>query len=147
MRFLRRAMGLLTVVGLLFLAGFGPPAPAPLPRVAEPAKLGFSYLSPEQQKDLWRRADDYALAEVFLKACGSPPYIERRMRMAVRDCIEARALDRVAAYFRRKVAEFSAKHTFVCDTDHSKALVKSIRGKVDRAVEEVRQMCRSCLFC
>ena len=95
MRFLRRAMGLLTAVGLLFLAGFGPPAPAPLPPVAEPAKLGFSYLSPEQQKDLWRRADDYALAEVFLKACGSPPYIERRMRMAVRDCIEARALDRV----------------------------------------------------
>jgi hypothetical protein len=96
---------------------------------------------------LWRRADDYALAEVFLKACSSPPYIERRMRMAVRDCIEARALDRVAAYFMRKVTEFSAKHTFVCDTDHSKALVKSIRGKVDRAVEEVRQMCRSCLFC
>jgi hypothetical protein len=147
MRFMRRTRELLTAFGLLLLAGFAPPALAPSPPAAEPAKLGFSYLSPEQQKDLWRRADDYALAEVFLKTCGSPPYIERRMRMAVRDCIEARALDRVAAYFRRKVAEFSSKHTFACDTDHSKALVKSIRGKVDRAVEEVRSMCRSCLFC
>jgi hypothetical protein len=143
-----RLMGeLLAALALLLLAGFGPPGIGPLPPAAEPAKLGFSYLSAAQQKDLWRRADDYALAEAFLRACGSPPHIERRMRLAARDCIEARALDRVAAYFRRKVAEFTAKHTFACDTEQSKALVKTIRSKVDKAVEEVRSMCRACLFC
>jgi hypothetical protein len=132
--------------GLLFLAGFGPPDVRVTP-LAEPAKLGFSSLSAAQQKDLWRRADDYALAEAFLKTCGAPAHIERRMRLAVRDCIEAGALNRVAVYFRRKVAEFTTKHKFACDTNHSKALVKSIRTKVDKAVEEVRSMCRACLFC
>jgi hypothetical protein len=87
------------------------------------------------------------MAEAFLRQCGSPSYIERRMMLAARDCIEARALGRVAAYFRKKVAEFSSKHAFICDTDQSKALVKSTRAQIDRDVAEVRSMCRACLFC
>ena len=138
---------LLAIVGLLLLAGFSPPSAPSTPRISAPAKLGFSYLSAAQQKDLWRRADNYALAEAFLKQCGAPAHIERRMRLAVRDCIEARALDRVAAYFRKKVAEYTSKHTFACETEQMKALIKSTRAKVDQAVEEVRSMCRSCLFC
>ena len=92
----------LCALSLTLLAGFGAPrAPQALSSV-EPAKLGFGYLTAAQVKDLWRRADTYAMAEAFLKQCGSPSYVERRMRLAARDCIEARALDRVAAYFRRK---------------------------------------------
>ena len=147
MRHARWAARATAAGALLFLAGLGPPGAHPPPPMLQQAKLGFSYLSAEQYKDLWRRADDYALAESFLKQCGQPPHIERRMRLAVRDCIEARALDRVAAYFRRKVAEHSTKQTFACETEQSKALIKTIRGKIDRAVEEVRSMCRSCLIC
>jgi len=134
-------------LGLLLLTGFGPLTVHSELRIAESAKLGFSYLSPAQLQDLWRRADNYALAEAFLKQCGTPSHIERRIILAARDCIEAQALNRVAAYFRRKLAELTAKHTFVCDTDQSKALVKSTRAMIDHDVEEVRSMCRACLFC
>ena len=137
----------LCTLSVVVLTGFGAPkAPVPASPV-EPAKLGFSYLTDAQMKDLWRRADTYALAEAFLKQCGSPSYVERRMRLAARDCIDARALDRVAAYFRKKLAELSTKHQFVCDTDHSKALVKDTRRRIDNDVAEVRTMCRACLIC
>jgi hypothetical protein len=115
--------------------------------MSEPAKLGFSSLSQAQTQDLWRRADNYALAEAFLKHCGAPSFVERRMIWAARDCIEARALNRVAAYFRRRVAELQGKRLFVCDTDQAKGLMKIMRAKIDHDVEEVRSMCRSCLFC
>lgn len=147
MRYVRRAGSLLAGVGLLFAAGFGPLATRPAPPISQPAKLGFSYLSQAQMQDLWRRADNYALAEAFLKQCGAPSFVERRMIWAARDCIEARALNRVAAYFRRKVARLSAERVFLCDTEQSKALVKSTRAQIDRDVAEVRSMCRSCLFC
>jgi hypothetical protein len=132
---------------LLLLSGFGPARIGERFSAAQPVKLGFSYLSHAQMKDLWRRADNYALAEAFLRQCGSPSYIERRMMLAARDCIEARALNRVAVYFRKKLAELNSKHTFVCDTDQSKALVKSTRAQIDRDVAEVRSMCRACLIC
>ena len=128
------------------MAGFAPPAGLPPTSLATPVKLGFSYLTAAQLKDLWRRTDEYALAEAFLKQCGAPPFIERRMRLAARDCIEARALDKVAAHFRRKVVEAS-KRTFICDTPEAKAIMKTVRSRIDRDVEEVRSMCRSCLFC
>lgn len=134
-------------LSLVLLAGFGAPRMAERASPVEPAKLGFAYLTAAQLKDLWRRADTYAMAEAFLKQCGSPSFVERRMRLAARDCIEARALDRVAAYFRRKLAEFSGKHAFVCDTDHSKALIKDTRRRIDNDVAEVRSMCRACLIC
>ncbi len=137
----------LCVAGIVMLAGFAPPSVSRMQSPVEPAKLGFSYLTAAQIKDLWRRADTYAMAEAFLKQCGAPSHVERRMRLAARDCIEARALDRVAAYFRRKLAEFSGKHNFVCDTEHSKALIKDTRRRIDNDVAEVRSMCRACLIC
>src|SRR5262245_11348246 len=143
----RMTVVLVCALSLLLLSGFGRASLGERRSAAEPVKLGFSYLSNEQMKDLWRRADNYAMAEAFLRQCGSPSYIERRMMLAARDCIEARALARVAAYFRKKLAEFSGKHAFICDTDHSKALVKSTRAQIDRDVAEVRSMCRACLFC
>jgi len=143
----RFAVRLLTGAGLLVFAGFAtPPAQLTAP-ITEPAKVGFSYLSAAQLKELWRLAENYAMAEVFLRQCGSPPHIESRMRVAARDCVEAGALNRVAAYFRRKVTELTGRQAFVCDTEQAKALVRTTRAKVDAAVEEVRSMCRACLFC
>jgi hypothetical protein len=148
MRHVRHVGGLLAgILGLLVLTGFGPVPKEASPPILQPAKLGFSYLSSAQFKELWRMAENYAMAEVFLKQCGAPPFIERRMRLASRDCIEARALDRVAAFFRRKVAELAGKHAIVCDAEHTKSLIKATRAKIDAAVEEVRSMCRACLFC
>src|ERR1700759_5061737 len=109
MDYKRRIAGVLTGLGLLLLAGFGPLGGHLSQNSWVPAKLGFSYLTPVQYKDLWRRADDYAMAEAFLKQCGRPSFVERRMWLAAKDCIEAQALGRVAAYFRRKLAELSSK--------------------------------------
>jgi len=148
MKRLRCTRGLFAGLGTLLLLGFTPLIEKhPTQPIAEQTKLGFSYLSAAQINELWRLTGEYALAEVFLKQCGSPSHVEQRMRVAVRDCIEARALNRVAGYFRRQMADLSTKHTFVCDTDQSKALIKSTRAKIDAAVEEVRSMCRACLFC
>jgi hypothetical protein len=143
----RWLVALVSGLGVLLLAGFSPVRMGAERPAWQPAKLGFSFLSQAQIQDLWKRADNYAMAEVFLKQCGTPSYVERRMMLAARDCIEARALQRVAGYFRRKVAEFSGKHTFVCDTEPSKKLVKTTRAQIDRDVAEVRSMCRACLIC
>ena len=140
--------GLFAGLGAFLLLGFSPLIEKhPARPIAEPIKLGFSYLSAAQLNELWRLTGEYALAEVFLKQCGSSSHVEQRMRLAARDCIDARALNRVAGYFRRQMAELNTKHTFVCDTDQSKALIKSTRAKIDAAVEEVRSMCQACLFC
>lgn len=144
---LRVALRLLACTGLLLLGGFAAPHRLPPGSIAQPAKVGFSYLSASQFKELWRLTENYAMAEVFLRQCGSPPHIESRMRVAARDCVEAGALNRVAAFFRRKVTELTGRQAYVCDTEQAKALVKSTRAKVDAAVAEVRSMCRACLFC
>ena len=145
---IRRAIVVLSCgLALVLLTGFGAPKIGERVSSTQHVKLGFSYLSQAQVQDLWRRADNYALAEAFLRQCGSPSHVERRMILAARDCIEARALNRVAAYFRKKVAEMSNGHIFLCATDQAKALIKSTRARIDRDVEEVRSMCRACLFC
>ena len=143
----RVASRLLAGTGLLLSAGFAAPRGLPPRPIAEPAKVGFSYLSASQLKELWRLTENYAMAEVFLKQCGTPPHIESRMRVAARDCVEAGALNRVAAFFRKKVTELTGRQAFVCDTEQAKALVKSTRAKIDAAVAEVRSMCSACLFC
>jgi hypothetical protein len=71
--------------------------------IAVRVKLGFSYLSKAQMQELWRLVDNYAAAEAFLRQCGSPSHVDRRMMLAARDCIDQGALNRVAAYFRGKV--------------------------------------------
>jgi hypothetical protein len=143
-----RLLGVATSgLGVFLLAGLGSPKIEVQRPLWQPAKLGFSYLSKAQMENLWKRAENYALAEVFLKQCGASSYIERRMMLAAKDCIEPRALQRVAAYFRRKVAELGSRHRFVCDTEESMLIVKTTRAKIDRDVAEVRSMCRACLIC
>jgi hypothetical protein len=143
----RFTVGLLGGLGIMFLLlGFSSRQSLPAP-MWEPVKLDFSYLSQSQVRALWRRADEHALAEVILKRCGSPPHVEQRMISAATDCIEARALAWAAAYFRKRVAELSTNRSFPCRTDRSKALMRMMRSKIDRDVEEVRAKCKACMFC
>ena len=111
------------------------------------AKLAFSYMTPEQVADLWRRADRYAEAEAFLKKCGQPSNIERRMWQAVGPCIEEAALRKVAIYFRSKVLHFGQQRQFVCHTPEAKKVLGSVRAKIEADVEEVRGMCAACIIC
>lgn len=111
------------------------------------AKLAFSYLTPEQVVDLWRRADRYAEAEAFLKKCGQPSHIERRMWQAASPCIEDEALRKVATYFRGKVLQFGQQKQFICTTPEAKRIIGAVRAKIDSDVEEVRGMCAACLIC
>lgn len=143
----RRLTIALCGMALVGLTGLAPPPSLRAPQsLVQQSKLGFSYLSDAQVKDLWRRADAYAEAEAFLKQCGSPSHVERRMMLAARDCIEMRALQRVAGYFRRKMTEFSTR-TFICDSTEAKRLLKRARDQIDKDVAEVRSMCRACLIC
>ena len=111
------------------------------------AKLAFSYLTPEQVTDLWRRADRYAEAEAFLKKCGQPSHIERRMWQAAGPCIEEEALRKVATYFRTKVLQFGQQKQFICSSPEAKRIIASVRAKIDSDVEEVRGMCAACIIC
>ena len=131
----------------LTLAAFAPSPADDREAIAVRVKLGFSYLSKAQMQELWRLVDNYAAAEAFLRQCGSPSYVDRRMMLAARDCIEQGALNRVAAYFRGKVLQVIRRESFMCDSEPAKALVKDIRAKIDKAVDEVRSMCRACILC
>ena len=137
------------LMGVL-LMGFARPAPMAQTSANEPGvqvKLAFSYMTPEQVQDLWRRADRYAEAEAFLKKCGQPSNIERRMWQAAGPCIEDVALRKVATYFRSKVLQFGQQKQFVCDTPQAKRILHSVRAKIDSDVEEVRGMCAACIIC
>ena len=131
------------------LMGFAAPrfAPSAAPADVHQAKLAFSYMTPEQVADLWRRADRYAEAEAFLKKCGQPANIERRMWQAVGPCIEDAALRKVATYFRSKVLQFGQQKQFICHTPEAKKIIGSVRAKIDSDVEEVRGMCAACIIC
>ena len=128
MRHARWAARATAAGALLFLAGLGPPGAHPPPPMLQQAKLGFSYLSAEQYKDLWRRADDYALAESFSSSAGQPPDIERRMRWLCGIASRPRARQG-SRLFRRKVAEHSTRADLCCETEQSKALIKTIAAK------------------
>src|SRR5262249_5201091 len=57
--------GLFAGLGALLLLGFTPLIDKrPAQHIAEPIKLGFSYLSAAQLKELWRLTGEYARAEV-----------------------------------------------------------------------------------
>jgi len=143
---MRARLPMVLLSGLMLAAFVSPPADDGQ-AIAVRVKLGFSYLSKAQLHELWRLIDNYAAAEAFLRQCGSPSHVDRRMMLAARDCIEQGALNRVATYFRGKVLLLIRRESFVCDTEATKALVKDIRAKIDKAVDEVRSMCRACIFC
>jgi hypothetical protein len=132
---------------MVLLMGFAPPQPLPTRAEWEPAKLDFASLSASQMRALWKRADDYALAEALLKQCGSPSHIEQRMMSAAKACVEPRALEGAVAYFRKKVAGLGTNPRFLCSSYRSKALMKIMRSKIDRVVEDVRARCSACVFC
>ena len=145
-----KALGLVVVpVVAAALMGFATLRPAPPAPSADQhkAKLAFSHMSAEQEKDLWRRADKYAEAEAFLKKCGQPANIERRMWQAAGPCIEDAALRKVATYFRAKVLQFGQQKQFICTTPEAKRVIGSVRAKIDSDVEEVRGMCAACIIC
>lgn len=135
----------------LLLAGFAPsPSGVRLtvePSVVTSAKLGFDYLTPVQYKELWKRADNYAMAEAFLRRCSKSSFIEARMRAAAAPCVKPEALHRVALYFRSKVAHFTRQNEYICDTEQSRNMVRLLRARIDQDVAEVRSMCSACFFC
>ena len=141
--------GLLPAAALLMgFAGTSPrPGPLPAPLPLHQAKLAFSYMTPEQIADLWKRADRYAEAEAFLKKCGQPSNIERRMWQAVSPCIEEAALRKVVIYFRSKVLQFGQTKQFICHTPEAKKVIGTVRLKIDADVDEVRGMCAACIIC
>lgn len=141
----------LAAVIALLLAGFAPPPSAlriePGNSHITPVKLGFDYLTPVQYKELWKRADGYAMAEAFLRKCAKSSFVEARMRAAASACVTPDALNRVALYFRSKVAQFSRQNAYICDTEQSRSLVRMLRARIDQDVTEVRSMCSACFFC
>ena len=139
----------LSVPAAAALMGFATPAPKiPAPTSdLHRVKLAFSYLTPEQVADLWKRADRYAEAEAFLRKCGQPSHIERRMWQAAGPCIEEEALRKVATYFRARVLQFGQQKQFVCGTPEARKVIGAVRAKIDSDVEEVRGMCAACIIC
>ena len=149
---LRIRASFIVSVAAAMLTGFSPPNFAPpagggaWPPVLE-AKLGLTYLTKSQEQDLWKRADQYALAEAFLKQCATASNIERRMMQAAGPCVETRALLKVAGYFRNKVAQFAKSYKFECGTAKASEQARAARTKIDSDVNEVRSMCQACIIC
>ena len=71
MRGARWIVAAVSGLGMLLLAGFSPLHMQPEQPAWQPAKLGFSYLSQAQMQDLWKRADNYAMAIQFWEGAGA----------------------------------------------------------------------------
>jgi hypothetical protein len=139
---------LVLAVTVTAVTGFArPPAATRAAPATIDVKLGLETLTEKQRADLWRRADQYAMAEAFFKQCGKPAGIESRMTWAAQACIKPEALATVTVYFRRKVKEFSTRFRFDCESQKARAMMKTAREKIDKDVAEVRAMCDSCLIC
>jgi hypothetical protein len=134
-------------VAMVLLMGFASLQPMATPAGWQQAKLSLSSLSPLQVRMLRKRADEHALAEALLNKCGFPPQVERRMLSVAKDCVEAAALGDLAAYYRKRVAEFGINPKFICSSIRSQALLKIMRARIDRDIEAVRTKCSACLLC
>jgi hypothetical protein len=114
------------------------------------AKLGMEMLSKDQQQVLWQRVERYAEYESFASFCGRPSHIERRVIGAIQPCITPASIQQVMSRFRKHLHDKNAAITAeksVCEDTRIKTLIKQIHTAIDTLVNEVTNMCKSCLIC
>ena len=131
-------------------------SPWPLHAIAKDVisvKLGFSALSPADEKALWERAEAYANLEHRYNDCGGSTNFEARFVEAVKDCVEPEALEKVRQYYRRKYKEGSFK-PWISAEDRAGScrffmrwIYPKWKAEADHVISEAKRMCKSCLIC
>ncbi len=119
-------------------------APASLAAPPVQAQSHESYrldmLTPGQKELLFQRVDSYAHVESFLKFCGHPPALERRVRRTVQGCVAPASLEVIAAHFRRSLAARAATR-WNCDTDEARRMITRSEQALETAFIDLKRAC------
>lgn len=111
-------------------------------------KLGMNAMTTSQAAQLWEDVELYARFEAFLAACGKSSNIEKRLRAAAQDCVDAPSLQKVEDRFRAlKAGHIRESHRLQCNTDFGKNYTTAIYKAVDEAVANVTRACKACFIC
>jgi hypothetical protein len=113
--------------------------PASVPRATHGAyHLGL--LNDAQRAELLRRVDSYAVVEVFLKACGRPPALERRFRRIVAGCIRADSIETLASLYRRAIAS-RANLRWDCVSASGRSMIAKSEDAIRLTVADIARLC------
>lgn len=97
-------------------------------------------LTPGQKELLFQRVDSYAHVESFLKFCGRPPALERRVRRTVQGCVAPATLEVIAAHFHRSLAARAATR-WNCETDEARRMVVRSEQALEAAFADLKRAC------
>jgi hypothetical protein len=152
----RQRLGWCATIALVLIAvssaraGNAPPPPGIVQ-----VKLGFSAMSNDERKNLWKMVDQYATIDALQEFCGKKLHLQRRAWRAVGTCVERRALKRVFSVFRSKKAKYlKAWKELHGEPERKKTLCKRFRLKLveyakimSGQISEAANMCSKCFFC
>jgi hypothetical protein len=117
-----------------------------------PAKLGMSYLSPDQEKFLNQKIDQFAQSEAIMNLCGKSNHVESRLRKAVESCVEEAAMRIATVRFHSRLSAHRAKYreqfkAIACDSPAVARVLHNISSAITHDIEEAERMCQLCMFC
>jgi hypothetical protein len=113
---------------------------------ALPVKFGLEALTPEELATLWDRADYYALAEAMLTNCGKASNMEKRMVDAVKNCVEASALQKVVDHYRERLSHYKVEQKHLLCGKGERQL-QELSALIDKDISEAARECSTCVIC
>ncbi|MBL8571424.1 MAG: hypothetical protein JNK84_20300 [Phreatobacter sp.] len=139
---MRPLRSLLTAAALVLAAA--PAAAQSIPPAAQGVAHGdyhLGLLNDSQRADLMRRLDSYAVVEVFLRACGRPPALERRIRHIVSGCIRPDSIETLAGHYRRAVAS-RENLRWDCVSTGGRQMIEKSETAIRLTVADLTRLCR-----
>ncbi len=111
-------------------------------------KVGLDYMSAEERKKFFKTVDQYAHAEAIMTVCSKRTGLERRVFLAAKPCVTAKALARVRRYYRSRLHHHKGRiNPHACRLPKVRQLFPKIRTAVSKLVEQIKTTCAMCLFC
>jgi hypothetical protein len=98
-------------------------------------------LNDSQRTELMSRIDRYAVVEVFLRACGRPPALERQVRRAITGCIRQDSIETLAGHYRRAISS-RANLRWDCVSASGRQMIEKSETAIRLTVAEITQLCR-----
>ena len=112
------------------------------------AKVGLSYISAKERKELFKLVDQYARAEAVMMVCSKSTRLESRVFRAARPCVTKKALGRIRWYYRKRLSSHkTAVVKEACTLPSVKKAVPRIRSAVSKLVAQIHKTCSMCFFC
>jgi hypothetical protein len=132
----------------MIVAALAAPAAPAAAQTIPPAAQGVSHgnyhlglLNDSQRAELMRRLDSYAVVEVFLRACGRPPALERRVRHIISGCIRQDSIETLAGHYRRAIASRESLR-WDCVSTGGRQMIEKSENAIRLTVADLTRLCR-----